>query len=49
MKCNQVGSGSREGKMRDELGPGLGPKEGKGSKIDRRKQALLALSITKPK
>jgi len=49
MKCNQVGSGSREGKMRDELGPGLGPKDGKGSKKGRRKQALLALSVLKPK
>ena len=34
-KCGGVGNGSREGEMRDKLGPGLGPKDGRGSKKGR--------------
>jgi hypothetical protein len=33
--CPGKGSGSRLGLMRDKLGPGLGPKDGRGSKVGR--------------
>ena len=45
-KCGGVGSGSREGEMRDKLGPGLGPKDGKGFKKGRAYRAR-AISPTK--
>jgi len=44
-KCNKPGSGSREGLMRDELDPGLGPQDTKKSRAYRLRRLALAQKV----